>query len=608
MAKIDFVEEIDFVEDKPENKKIDLTPSGLINNISGAAASAIMAPYTAIKEGVNPIEATKRNWEKVQEAQKTNPHPYMDAATDLAGYMLLPQANLFKGAGLLAKVGNSALTGGYQGALTGGLESLKNKGDLSGAGSGAGIGAGTNIGIPLAFKGANKVLQILPKTGGFIAKTVGRIKPETLEQVVKPNSKALDLTEDETQQLLLDTTQKVRADYADLLKRKGDDVGELLEKLPQNVQFKASDLSNDLDNILTSYSTSGNAEVNPAVNAFKKLRPQIDDLLFGNQGERVGKFADAIDDLKFPKETKEVFRYGANGHYGTKSASPLNDALVQADRDFNTFILNRIKADAIEDPTLLSKNTYVDYMENQLGKVLDNVPSEATAPYYEKFYQAIDNANMLNKQNMTRNPLELYDINKNISGLTNWGAKTDSEKLSNEILRRLYGAYSDRISSLSPELQKANNIYANLMKFKENDAVNQVLRGDLLNEGVIGAAPTALKNYKANVTSGNKAKNIQDLETMLYKEGYGTFTDKLDDINAARDLLNLDVTGDSIKANVTKALARPALKAVRKMNQLGVPQAIQKIKVPLQRLLPPASVMMTSPMLYGGVEYNDYRD
>jgi hypothetical protein len=247
-------------------------------------------------------------------------------------------------------------------------------------------------------------------------------------------------------------------------------------------------------------------------------------------------------------------------------------------------------------------------MENQLGKVLDNVPNEATAPYYEKFYQAIDNANMLNKQNMTRNPLELYDINKNISGLTNWGAKTDSEKLSNEILRRLYGAYSDRIGSLNPELQKANNIYANLMKFKENDAVNQVLRGDLLNEGVIGAAPTALKNYKANVTSGNKAKNIQDLETMLYKEGYGTFTDKLDDINAARDLLNLDVTGDSIKANVTKALARPALKAVRKMNQLGVPQAIQKIKVPLQRLLPPASVMMTSPMLYGGVEYNDYRN
>jgi hypothetical protein len=490
MAKIDFVEEIDFVEDKPENKKIDLTPSGLINNISGAAASAIMAPYTAIKEGVNPIEATKKNWEKVQEAQKTNPHPYMDAVTDLAGYMLLPQANLFKGAGLLAKVGNSALTGGYQGALTGGLESLKNQGDLSGAGSGAGIGAGANVGIPLALKGAVKTLQLLPASGGVIAKAVGRIQPETLKRAVQPDSIALDLTKPEAQSLLMNTTERVQNSYQNLLNKQAKNVETAIENL------------NELD--------------------------------------------DGVDALTLMSDINDTFN-----QYGGKKINPAR---------------------------------------NMTGKLENDL--------YELISKGADKQGNLA-------PIDLQKAKEQIGKMVKWDDATAANYY-NPILEQVYGKYNSRLSQLSPELAEANAAYSQLNDFMKNEGVRKILRqGDN-----IDVASSALKNYDNTVTKGNTNRNIQDLENLLVKAGEKPFLRDIDDVNAAMDLLNARATGDSWLANIATQTTRPVLKTIRKLNQLGIPQAIQKATdkaKSLQRILPPAAVMSTSPMLYGGVEYNDYR-
>lgn len=496
-------------------------------------------------------------------------------AGEFAPALLLPQTNIAK----LGNLGNLALSGGYQAATIGGLNQLANEGKINP--TSLAVETATGVALPLGMYGGGKAAETIARPlWNFAAQKLGRLTPETIAQAVKPSSKALDLDENQAQQLLLDTTQKVRSNYADLLDKKGREVGELLDTLPKDVNFKAQDLSNDMDKILSSYSLSGNMELNPAVNAFRKQGQMVDDLLYGNSTERMNKFKNSIDDLKFADKNKTVTRYGGNGHFATTVDSPetqLNNYLIQAERDTNN-LLNGIKGKVAENPDILSNETYISKLENNMGNILKNIPLEAQTPYYEKLYEAVGKGNILDKSNMTRSPLELYDINKNISGMTNWAAKTDNEKLSNEVLRRLYGTYADRISSLNPELAKANKVYSDLMDFKNNDAVNQVLRGDLLNEGVIGAAPTALKNYRANITSGNKAKNIYDLENILYNNGYGTFTDKIDDINAAQNLINAATTGDSMITNAAKALLlRPALKTARWANQNGLPQKASNV-------------------------------
>ena len=144
-------------------KNIDLRPSGLINK---ATDYLVGVPTSAIESLVTKKpykEVLNKNINAFNKAEQLPAMKRGDVLTDTAAAFMLPEVKAFQGAGALANLGNRALTGAYQGGLINGVESLANKGDLSGAVGGAGTGLAVNIALPPAIqqtaKGIEKVIN-----------------------------------------------------------------------------------------------------------------------------------------------------------------------------------------------------------------------------------------------------------------------------------------------------------------------------------------------------------------------------------------------------------------------------------------------------------------
>lgn len=468
-----------------EKLGIDLTPSGIPKML----AAGIAAPIQAIKDKSNLADA----YDTVRNEMNTNPiykHPVQDFATDMLGYSALP---ILRGGGIANFLGNAAIQGGVPGAL----ESLKRGGNAAvGAGAGTGIAAVLQGVVPYAGK-------ILSKPANYIGKKVIEgltdMKPESLAQVIKPNSKALDLTEDTAQNLLMNTTERIQKDYKNLLDNAGLDVQRAALNLPEERGVFASSLKDALDDIYAGYSTGGIKELNPAYN---------------NAGDIHETLTNLID---LGTDIPDV---------GRVSAKNLND------------IMGNIK----------------------------NYPLD-------------------------------------------W-SKTSTKDRQN-ILKQVYGEFQRRLGNLSPELRNANYNYSKLTKFDDNEGVRQIINPNIIKGENIDSASRALRNYNSTVTKGNTNKNIQDLEKILVENGKEPFLNDIDDVNAAMDLLTQPKTGRNFLGAQTlaKGLVTPALKAVRKANQMGIPEKVQSIKdavAPLAKLLPALGAKGAANMLYGRVEYNDY--
>ena len=192
--------------------------------------------------------------------------------------------------------------------------------------------------------------------------------------------------------------------------------------------------------------------------------------------------------------------------------------------------------------------------------------------------------------------------------MINWDKPGTDYK--NGVLEQIYGVNADKISSLSPELKKANKEFSNLMDFQKNEGIRRIIN----NTNNIDNASSALKNYNSTITKGNTNRNIKDLEQKLVDNGYQPFLNDIDDVNAAQNLLNSPETGINAKGGVdfAKLLTRPAFHLIREANRRNVPQKIENIKNivrPLssgtERLLPPLSAMGASNLLYGGISNLD---
>jgi hypothetical protein len=121
---------------------------------------------------------------------------------------------------------------------------------------------------------------------------------------VQADSKALDLTKDQAQNLLMNTTERVQRDYRDLLNQAGQAVNEAALRLPEERGVFASSLKNSLDDIFEGHSVSGVKELNPA---FEVAGDVYDDLLnkinLGSDVEGIGKvsapkLADIMGNIK----------------------------------------------------------------------------------------------------------------------------------------------------------------------------------------------------------------------------------------------------------------------------------------------------------------------
>ncbi len=251
---------------KPNKKGIDLTPRGIGNAIGNALA----APITAKRENVPLKEAFDINAQRTEDFN--NEHKLGNAVADFALYAQLPVIKAAQGAGALSNAGkfllnnkgaNFLTTAAIQGGVPGLLEGAKKGEALEGAGTGAGIAAGIQS-LPVVGKIATPILKTVPATGNLLARTLGRIQPETLERAVQADSKALDLTKDQAQNLLMDTTERIQKDYRNLLNSAGEAVNEASLRLPEDRAVFASSLKNSLNDIYRGHSVSGVEGLNPA--------------------------------------------------------------------------------------------------------------------------------------------------------------------------------------------------------------------------------------------------------------------------------------------------------------------------------------------------------
>jgi len=482
----------DEVKQEPEKKGIDLTPSGLVDKAVNSINAAVETPFRMIKDKQSIGDAFKSGFDNSDDIREQikSLHPVVsgsqDFLTDIVGYSALP---ISRGGGVVNFVKNAAVQGGLPGAV----EALKRDGSLvGGAGAGAGIAA---------------LLQSLPYAGKLLSKPAGYIgkkavegltdlKPESLKQVIKPNSQALDLSEDAAQNLLMDTTERLQNDYQSLMDNAGLDIQKAALNLPEERGVFVSSLKDALKDIFGGSQVSKNEALNPALNGDKN-------------------------------------------------------------------IYNKVM-------------NWIDSAENGV---------KLSAP-------------------------EMYDLMTNIKRNIPIDWDSSGAKASNALKQMIYGDFARRLGNLSPELRKANKIYSDLAQFENNEGIRNILLPK--RKGDIDSASKTLRNYNSTVTKGNTNRNIQDLENILVSNGKQPFINDIDDVNAAMDLLTQPKTGRNFLGAQTlaKGLVIPALKAVREANRAGISNKIQNIKdaiEPIAKLLPALGAKGAANMLYGGVEYNDYR-
>jgi hypothetical protein len=473
----------DDIEQPKQSKGLDLTPSGMTRRL----AAATVAPFYGAKTGQGIIDSYKE-LRNIQEEQL--PKNFVEKGLDVASTFALPQAKVLQ-AGKLAPIVNNLVTGAYQGGLIGGVQGLQEGKGLEGAAGGAGIGGALGAGLPVVGNLAKKGLELLPQTGGLFAKTLGRIQPETLKRAVQPDSVALDLTRDEAQNLLMNTTEDIQKGYKNLLDKKSENIENAINNLKANdAQVDAMGLMTDIENTFNQY---GGSKINPARNMTGNLEDNLYDLI-----------AQGTDET------------------GNLSAIDLQKA------------------------------------KEQIGKMVK------------------------------------------------WDDMT-AQNYYNPILEQVYGKYNSRLNNLSPQLKQANKEYSELNDFMKNEGVRRILqKGD---RDTIDTASSALRNYNSTVTKGNTNRNVQDLEKILVQNGYEPFINKIDDVNAAMDLLNARTTGDSWLANLATQMTRPVLKAARGVNRRmeNIPQVYKNIgaEIPeaIRRLMTLGAVNAIP--LQGRIEIND---
>lgn len=552
---------------KASVRKIDLRPSRLVKAVPKAIAAATVGRKKNLKfkDAYNKADEIYNKLEQE--------HPFLvggvPKAVDFLAAMALPMTKVKAIGGL----GNTMLSGLYQGGLIGGLDSLANRGDLSGLGLGAGTGltVGTALGsIPYI----SKLAQPVGRATKWVTSKVTGLNPKTIERAVQPDSVALDLTDDTAQNLLMNTTERVRNDYADLLNKKGEKVQEALGNLKEDFSYPVNVLKNDIDRIYDNYSLSGNQDLNVARNEAGKVYNSINELLEGSQGAKNEAFNNVINNAKQGKHNLPDVTTGRyKNSYYKKNWATENNAIEEAARRYDSEILGEIK----NNPEILNNPKEIERLERKIANF--SAPKDYLEELYTNFYNTIGEASESLAKRERITPKELYDINRNISAKTQWD--NPNAKIQNDVLEQIYGKYSERLGDISKDLKSANAEYAKLKDFQKNEGIRRILN----NQNNIDTASSALKNYNSTITKGNTGRNVQDLEKILVDNGYSPFLNDIQDVNAAQDLLKSMETGFNFLGvnNLLKGAARGGLRAQRYLNANPLPSLLepQRLQIPV---------------------------
>lgn len=202
---------------------------------------------------------------------------------------------------------------------------------------------------------------------------------------------------------------------------------------------------------------------------------------------------------------------------------------------------------------------------------------------------------------------ELFDLMKNIKDYKiNWNSSDVADK--QKLLKDIYWEFSRRLGNLSPELRAANKTYSRLAKFDDNEGVKRIINPQKIKDGTIDTASETLRNYNKTISSGNRSRNITNLEKLFVANGKQPFLNTIDDINAANELLKTAENGFNPfgLTDKIKLLEKPILLANRKINQIAknnqLPEKIQTIQemlMPFAERLPMATTKGVTSLLFG---------
>lgn len=417
-----------------QNKGVDITPSGITKQpaklFTQGINKYIAAPVVSKMENLPYDKALQEVERRRSDLEKPNPFQgIQDFIVDTVGYSALPIA---KGAGGLNFAKNALIQGGIPGAI----EGLKEGEPLSGAGTGTAIAGGINA-IPVVGKIASNV----GKWSAFqAAKNFGGLKPETLKQLVKPNSKALDLDNDAVQNLLMNTTERVQNDYKNLLDKAGQAVNEAALRLPEDISVSASSLKNSLDDIYSSRSVSGQRDLNPAFDVagdiYDNLTNKID---LASDVPNIGnvnapKLADIMNSIKnYPidwakssAQDRQNILKQIYGNYA-KRLGNLSPELRKANREFSKLA----KFDDNEGlRQIINPNVIAGNKIDSASRVLRNYNSTVTKGNTNRNIQDLENLlvengkqpflNDIDDVNAATDFLESIKTGRNLGGATDW--------------------------------------------------------------------------------------------------------------------------------------------------------------------------------------------
>lgn len=333
------------------------------------------------------------------------------------GQNLIPTANIATGIAtggmgtgaktLLSQIGKGAAQGSIQGGVLGLTHDLGDNGlrgqNITELLKGAGFGGAIGGALPAVFAGGEKALGLLPMAGGYLGKAIGRLQPETLKRAIDPESIALDLSPKQAQNLLANTTERIRDAYNNLLKTKGDAISTAEDNL-RNVNERV-DIEDILNDITETYNKYQGKNINPARELAGGLEKELDNL---------------VESATVPLE--EVKNYIGQSQkplaYLPEKEAEAYDILSKATGKSVKWLKSQLNSNNFKGGTGKRK----EFIENLLDKVddkLDLAKDSATGYNDYKFYSNADlgYANIDDAQAGERLARKVYDdiINKNFT-------------------------------------------------------------------------------------------------------------------------------------------------------------------------------------------------
>lgn len=492
------------------------------------------------------------------------PGANITAATLTGGESFLPS---LASKGFLGQLGRGAAQGAIQGGILSGTHELGENGlnlnvipeTLKGATLGGTIGGALPV--------IGQSTKLLPMTGGFLSRTIGRLQPETIQQAIKPNSQALDLSAKQAQNLLTRTTDGVRNAYNDLLKQKGEAIStaeDNLRNLTDRVNI--SDIKNDITDVFNQYQGD---KINAARNLTGNLENDLNNLVesgtepledmynYINQSQKPDFYSKAKENEAYDILSKAINK-PINWLKSQLKASTQGKGVVQRNEAIEKML------DKVDDNLDLAKygnqNDYNFYNNANLGyNNIDNVNAGA-----ELARQAYDDIINNRFTNITQDPLSraiagaeqdyrflLRDILENPSDkdlvAKNFDKLTQSVKyLPEEVQNEYFNKFlsdSEKIyqgkNTISPiDLQKVKQQIGQMTNWA--DTTRPKIQNTVL-EQVYGKINNRLQNLSPELAQANREfaniKSFQDDEGLkrILKPG-----DNVD--SAASALKNYDAT------------------------------------------------------------------